>query len=137
MLLFTLAFIWRYEESFTEGSLETNEKLGDKFNVDTDKPLKYHKFKERNIEESSAQTSFSHSEALRTTNWKAEVQVHASEDTLKSYLSQDSLKVLEKRTSIFETNRTSESHSFPKLELFRTLSIRGFNLGKFSDPANV
>ena len=108
-----------------------------KYYVDTNKPLNSYKFTEHTVEESIMQTSFSHSEALRTTNWKAEVQVHASEDTLKSYLSQDSLKVLEKRTSIFETNRTSESHSFPKLELFRTLSIRGFNLGKFPDPANV
>jgi hypothetical protein len=102
--------------------------------------LNSYKFKESNVEESIIQTSFSHSEqndALRTTSWKAEAQIHASEDTIKSYLSHDSLKALERRTSIYETSRISESHSFPKLELFRTLSIRGFNLGKFPDPVKL
>ena len=81
-------------------------------------------------EETSHITSFS--TEVRTGHTTA--LVHASQDTLESYLSEDALQVLKRRTS---TKNEYDKKIVPEIQLLRSLSIIGFELTQLPKPVKI
>ena len=67
---------------------------------------------------------------------KEGAEVHASQATLKSYLSKDSVLSYERRLSEVELSGF-EKKKEAKLELVRTLSIREYNSKEFTRTVDV
>ena len=120
------------------------EKVEDKSNINKENKPSLNKDKHVNIEASeeneNKETVISHSiqkEVYGTFEKDSRIALQASQDTLKSYLSQNALQSLQRRASTSQTFDHALNHNSPKMELFRTLSLRGVRFSKSTSPVKL